>query len=181
MPEERLGLVHASDRVPLRHCATSESSELREDVPHPVRAFPTASELAERASVVRCLSPNKAFQIVGICVRRRLVVRFGAHSARPNGSRSSCTRERSNTPTCGQLQALVRRRAQTDRRDVSTQLSPLAARICGTGVRPEDPRQLRRESASSGVKDDATKVGTQLKLVRRYRGKVLRNRPSIEQ
>jgi len=66
MPQECLGLVHASDRVLLRHCATSESSKLREDVPHPVRTFPTVSELAESESVVRRLSLNKPFQIVGM-------------------------------------------------------------------------------------------------------------------
>src|SRR4051812_5702688 len=83
MPQKRLGFVHASDRVLLRHCAASKSSKLREDVPNPVRAFPTVSEFAESASVVRRLSLNKPFQIVGIFFRR-LVVRFGAHSARPN-------------------------------------------------------------------------------------------------
>ena len=59
-----LGLRQARDRVPFRSRAAAEPRELREHVPHPMRALATIAELGERAFVRRGLRFDEAVQVV---------------------------------------------------------------------------------------------------------------------
>src|SRR3546814_1639458 len=50
------------DRIALRHCAPPEPRELREDVPHPVRALGAEPEFGERARIDLLLGGNETLQ-----------------------------------------------------------------------------------------------------------------------
>src|SRR3546814_919650 len=54
------------DRIALRHRAPPEPGELREDVPHPVRALGAAPDFGERARIhllLRCNEPFETFAV----------------------------------------------------------------------------------------------------------------------
>src|SRR5215510_7543600 len=73
MREKRLRFGQALHRVLLRGWADPETVELREDVPHPVRHLPAASDLGQGCFVVMLLSAHEALQIVRIDHRSRLL------------------------------------------------------------------------------------------------------------
>src|SRR3546814_13035230 len=52
------------DRIALRHCAPPEHRELREDVPHSVRALGAEPDFGERARIDLLMGGNEMLQTV---------------------------------------------------------------------------------------------------------------------
>src|SRR5579859_7755622 len=71
-------LVERSDRVATRHGARAEASELRENEPHPVRAFAPFAELTVYAIEDGCLGVHEALEIERIGGRHASGGSFGA-------------------------------------------------------------------------------------------------------
>ncbi len=66
MFEVRPGFLDAFDRVALRGRAERQSVELREDVPHPVRALLSAGDFRERSFVIVLLRPDEPAEVVWV-------------------------------------------------------------------------------------------------------------------
>src|SRR5207253_6675587 len=70
-PEDRVievgpGLVETLNRVALGGRAESEPIDLREDVPHPVRALPAARDFRERRLVVALLGLQETAEVIRV-------------------------------------------------------------------------------------------------------------------
>ena len=76
--ENRVGQIRARlgetpDREVLRRRAHAESGELREDEPHPVRAFPPAADLGEYVLVHSILRADEPLEVMWITGHPRII------------------------------------------------------------------------------------------------------------
>src|SRR6476619_2082724 len=82
MLQERFGLARAADRVESRRRARTEPVELREDIPHPVRALVARLELRQCCFVVARLRLDEATEVVTILPTLSTILTLG----RPHSS-----------------------------------------------------------------------------------------------
>ena len=66
VPQVGARLPQRGDPEALRRRAGAQPAQLREDKPHPVRAFAPFAQLFDDGPVDRSLRPQETFQVVGV-------------------------------------------------------------------------------------------------------------------